>query len=251
MKIYIFFLSLFFCSCIQQKDIVLLTGEITTSNANLTANFEPTFEINDIIEISLISENKEAALLFDTKFDEGKSIVTYNSGVAARGGFLIKRDGKITLPYIGEIHAEGKSRTELVQDITSKLSEYIKNPVVQINLLNFKITVLGEVKQAGTFNVPNEKINLIQAIATAGDFTNYGNKKEIRILREIKGQRKEFIVNLNDKSIFSSEAFFLKQNDIVYIPPLKSKVFAANNQLALPIVSFASLVLSALNLILK
>jgi len=228
-----------------------LTGEITTSNANLTANFEPTFEINDIIEISLISENKEAALLFDTKFDEGKSIVTYNSGVAARGGFLIKRDGKITLPYIGEIHAEGKSRTELVQDITSKLSEYIKNPVVQINLLNFKITVLGEVKQAGTFNVPNEKINLIQAIATAGDFTNYGNKKEIRILREIKGQRKEFIVNLNDKSIFSSEAFFLKQNDIVYIPPLKSKVFAANNQLALPIVSFASLVLSALNLILK
>ena len=251
MKIYILFLSFFVCSCIHQKDIVLLTGEINAASANLTANYEPTFEINDIIEISLISENKEAALLFDTKFDEGKSIVTYNSGVAARGGFLIKRDGNITLPYIGEIQAEGKNRSELVQDVTSKLSEYIKNPVVQINLLNFKITVLGEVKQAGTFNVPNEKINLIQAIATAGDFTNYSDKKEIRVLREIKGQRKEFIVNLNDKSIFSSEAFFLKQNDIIYIPPLKAKVFAANNQLSLPIVSFVSLVLTALNLILK
>lgn len=251
MKIYILFLSFFVYSCIQQKDIVLFTGEINAAGANLTANYEPTFEINDIIEISLISENKEAALLFDTKFDEGKSIVTYISGVAARGGFLIKRDGNITLPYIGEIQAEGKNRSELVQDVTSKLSEYIKNPVVQINLLNFKITVLGEVKQAGTFNVPNEKINLIQAIATAGDFTNYSDKKEIRVLREIKGQRKEFIVNLNDKSIFSSEAFFLKQNDIIYIPPLKAKVFAANNQLALPIVSFVSLVLTALNLILK
>jgi polysaccharide export outer membrane protein len=251
MKIYILFLSFFVCSCIQQKDIVLLTGEINAASANLTANYEPTFEINDIIEISLISENKEAALLFDTKFDEGKSIVTYNSGVAARGGFLIKRDGNITLPYIGEIQAGGKNRSELVQDVTSKLSEYIKNPVVQINLLNFKITVLGEVKQAGTYNVPNEKINLIQAIATAGDFTNYSDKKEIRVLREIKGQRKEFIVNLNDKSIFSSEAFFLKQNDIIYIAPLKAKVFAANNQLALPIVSFVSLVLTALNLILK
>lgn len=251
MKIIPFILILTLSSCIKHKEILILNGELNTQNLNLSSQFEPTFEINDIIEISLISENKEALALFDTKFDEGKSIVTYNSGVAAKGGFLIKKDGKITLPYVGDIQAEGKTRTELVNDVTLKLSEFIKFPVVQVNLLNFKISVLGEVKQAGTYNIPNERISIIQAIAIAGDFTNYSNKKEIHVLRETNGTRKEIIVNLNDKSVFSSEAYFLKQNDIVYIQPVKSKVFATNNQLALPIVSFASLILTALNLILK
>jgi polysaccharide export outer membrane protein len=118
-------------------------------------------------------------------------------------------------------------------------------------ILNYKITVMGEVKQPGTFNIPNEKVTLIQAIASAGDFSNYGNRKEIHIIREINGERKEIIVNLNDKSVFESEVYFLKQNDIIYVPALKSKTLMSNNQLVLPFVSFTSLLLTAINLILK
>ncbi|MFM7683469.1 MAG: polysaccharide biosynthesis/export family protein, partial [Bacteroidota bacterium] len=209
------------------------------------------FEKNDILEILLISDNKEATELFQGRFQDGKSVTTYFAGISAKGGFLIDQNGKIALPYIGEVQAEGKLRSELAIEISNLIKEYIKNPIVQINILNFKITVLGEVKQPATINIPNEKVSLIQAIATAGDFTNFGNKKEVHVIREVNGERKEFIVNMTDKSIFQSEVYFLKQNDIVYIPALKSKTFMSNNQLILPFVSFTSLLLTALNLILK
>ncbi len=140
---------------------------------------------------------------------------------------------------------------ELTNEITLKISEYIKNPVVQINLLNFKISVLGEVKQPGTYNIPNERVTLLQALATCGEFTNFSKKDEIHVIREINGERKEYVVNLNDKSVFNQDVYYLKQNDIVYVPQLKSKIYSVNNQLVLPLVSFTSLVLTALNLILK
>jgi polysaccharide export outer membrane protein len=229
----------------------MLSGNLPDSKSNFNNEFNPRFEKNDILEILLISDNKEATELFQGRFQDGKSVTTYISGVAAKGGFLINQNGKIGLPYIGEVHAEGKLRSELVLEISTKLKEYINNPIVQINILNFKITIMGEIKQPGTINIPNEKVSLIQAIATAGDFTNYGNKKEIHVIREVNGERKEFIVNLNDKSIFQSEVYFLKQNDIIYVPALKSKAFMSNNQLILPFVSFTSLLLTALNLILK
>jgi polysaccharide export outer membrane protein len=231
--------------------MIMLSGDLPYSKNNFNNEFNPRFEKNDILEILLISDNKEATELFQGRFQDGKSVTTYISGVAAKGGFLIDQNGKIGLPYIGEIHAEGKLRSELVSEISTKLKEYINNPIVQINILNFKITIMGEIKQPGTINIPNEKVTLIQAIATAGDFTNYGNKKQIYVIREINGQRKEFIVNLNDKSIFQSEVYFLKQNDIIYVPALKSKALMSNNQLILPFVSFTSLLLTALNLILK
>jgi polysaccharide export outer membrane protein len=224
--------------------MIMLSGNLPESKSNFNNEFNPRFEKNDILEILLISDNKEATELFQGRFQDGKSVTTYISGVAAKGGFLINQNGKIGLPYIGEVHAEGKLRSELVLEISTKLKEYINNPIVQINILNFKITIMGEIKQPGTINIPNEKVTLIQAIATAGDFTNYGNKKEIYVIREVNGERK-------DKSIFQSEVYFLKQNDIIYVPALKSKALMSNNQLILPFVSFTSLLLTALNLILK
>ncbi len=229
----------------------MLTGELPVNKINLNTTFDPRLEKNDLLEILLISDNKEATELFQGKFQDGKSVTTYFSGVAAKGGFLINQNGKIALPYIGEVQAEGKLRSELALEISNLIKEYIKNPIVQINILNFKITIIGEVKQPGTINIPNEKVSLIQAIATAGDFTNFGNKKDVHVIREVNGERKEFIVNMNDKSIFQSEVYFLKQNDIIYVPALKSKTFMSNNQLILPFVSFTSLLLTALNLILK
>ena len=247
--IILFLISL--TSCIKHKEMTILSGDLSQNKINLNTEFDPRFEKNDLLEILLVSDNKEATELFQGKFQDGKSITTYVSGVAAKGGFLVNQNGKIGIPYIGEVHAEGKSRTELSLEISNKLKEYINNPIVQINILNFKITIMGEVKQPGTINIPNEKVTLIQAIATAGDFTNYGNKKNIHVIREVNGERKEFIVNMNDKSVFQSDVYFLKQNDIIYVPALKSKTLMSNNQLVLPFVSFTSLILTALNLILK
>ncbi len=243
-------LSLLLFSCVKYNNMLILNGEMKNTTINLSEHQTIKYEKNDIIEILLISENKEATELFKTKF-EGNSIVTYLSGVAAKGGYTVDDNGELKLPFIGAIKASGKTKMELTNEIVQKLSEYIKNPVVQINLLNFKISVLGEVKQPGTYNIPNERVTILQALATCGEFTSFSKKNEIHVIREINGERKEYVVNLNDKSIFNEDVYFLKQNDIVYVPQLKSKIFTLNNQLVLPFVSFTSLILTALNLILK
>lgn len=243
-------ISLLLFSCVKYKNMVILNGDIENKSINLSENQTLRYEKNDIIEILLISENKEASEIFKTKF-EGTSIVTYLSGVAAKGGYTIDANGELNLPFVGTIKASGKTKMELTNELTQKLSEYIKNPVVQINLLNFKISVLGEVKQPGTYNIPNERVTILQALATCGEFTNFSKKDEIHVIREINGERKEYVVNLNDKSVFNQDVYYLKQNDIVYVPQLKSKIYSLNNQLVLPLVSFTSLVLTALNLILK
>ena len=244
-------LSLFVTSCVDSKKLRILNGPTLDSAQNSYEEHDIVFEKNDLIEILLISEDQEASSLFKTKFEGNKAIVTYMSGVPAQGGFLIDKEGTINLPYLGKIQAATKTRSELTKELTEKLSEYINNPIVQISLLNFKVTVLGEVKQTGTFNIPNERVTILQAIATAGEFTNYSKRDEVHVIRESNGKKEEFIIDLTDKSVFNSKAFFLKQNDIIYIPQLKSKSYSINNQLILPFVSFASLILTALNLILK
>ena len=247
--LYLFSLSLF-TSCVKYKDMTLLNGEIDNKRINSSQSYDIKFEKNDILEILLISENTEATELFNSKVESRKSIVSYISGVAASGGFLINSQGTIELPYIGEIKAAGLTRNEFVDQLTEKLSEYIIDPIIKVNLLNFKVTIIGEVSKPGAYNIPNEKIDLIQAIAIAGSFTNYSKKNEIHLIREINGERIESIINLNDKSVFNSPSFFLKQNDIIYVPQLKSKTFSVNNQIILPFVSFASLILTAINLII-
>ncbi len=251
-KLFLFFFTLcILTSCVKYKEMTLLNGDIDNKGTNSHQSYDMTFEKNDILEILLISENTEATELFNSKFESRQSIVSYISGVAASGGFLINSDGTIELPYIGEIQAAGLKRHEFINQLTEKLSEYIIDPIIKVNLLNFKITILGEVSKPGAYNIPNEKIDIIQAIAVSGAFTNYSKKNEIHLIREINGERKEFIINLNDKSVFNSPSFFLKQNDIIYVPQLKSKTFSVNNQIILPFVSFASLILTAINLITK
>lgn len=251
-KLFLFCFTLcFFTSCVKYKDMSLLNGDIDNNVINSNQSYDITFEKNDILEIILISENTEATKLFNSKSESRQSIVSYISGVAASGGFLINNEGTIELPYIGKVQAAGLTRHEMVTQLTEKLSEYIIDPIIKVNLLNFKITIVGEVNNPGAYNIPNEKIDIIQAIAISGSFTNYSKKSEIHLIREINGKRNEFIINLNDKSVFNSPIFFLKQNDIIYVPQLKSKTFSVNNQIILPFVSFASLILTAINLIIK
>lgn len=236
-------------SCVKTKDVVLLQGNFVDSTKNLSKDFDFIIEKNDILEISLLSTNTEANNLFKTKFEEGKSVVSYTSGVAAKGGFLVDKTGNIEVPYIGKIYVEGKSRQTITIEIEDKLKEYIQEPIIQINLINFRITILGEVKLPGTYSIPNEKVNLIQAIGIAGDITTFGDRKEIKVIREINGKHQERIFDLTSKEVFSSDMFYLKQNDIIYVQPNKAKIQNTNNQIFIPFVSVASLVITTINLI--
>lgn len=236
-------------SCRNSENVIYFQGEFTNMNQKNHTSFVPVIEKNDLLDIKLISQNSEASALFTPKIDNSKSSITYMSGVPAKGGFLVNQKGEIELPYIGTLLVSGLTRDTIVAEIESRLSEYINEPIIQIQILNFKVTILGDVRNPGTFNIPNEKISIVEAIGIAGDLNITGMRKDIKLIRETNGTRKEYNIDFTDKNIFNSEFFFLKQNDIIYVPQNRAKISNSSfSQIYLPILSTLSIILSTITL---
>ena len=145
-------------------------------------------------------------------------------------GYLVRRDGKIDMPIIGKIEAAGLTTDELQDSILTKLHPYLKEPAVVVRYLNFRITVLGEVTTPGTFLVANERVTILDLLGLAGDITPYGNRSNILVIREQNGQRTTGRLNLQDRDIFKSPFFYMQQNDVIYVEPLKTRTASIRDQ---------------------
>jgi polysaccharide export outer membrane protein len=247
---------LILCTSCSTVDIIRFKKSEGDSQATIFKshiNYVPLFQKNDIIQITLISNNEEFSKLFSTALDNGvRNQQTYTSGVSAMKGFIVQQDGTINVPYVGKITVHDKTREEVIKVLTEKLKVYIKEPVVQLKILNFKITVLGDVKNPGTFSIPNEKITFIEALGIAGDLNITANIKEISIFREERDSILESNIDLSSKSVFYSPYFMLKQNDMIYVPPNKAKSRTAKySPVYIPLLTSISLLLTTLNLILN
>jgi polysaccharide export outer membrane protein len=108
---------------------------------------------------------------------------------------------------------------EVTSLIEGKLKEYIKNPVVNIQIQNYKVTVLGDVRNPGTFKIPNERMTILEAIGLAGDLRMTGNRRNVLVIRDVNGVKTEYRLDLTSKAVFSSPAYYLTQNDVVYVEP--------------------------------
>jgi polysaccharide export outer membrane protein len=144
-------------------------------------------------------------------------------------GYLIEKDGTMELPMIGDVYAVGKTLRQLEDEIQEISISYFKDPVVKVNILNFDIDILGEVKNPKRYRITNPKINILNAIATAGDITEIGNRKKVKVIRLIDKDPRVFYLDLRDKNIASNTNFFLQPNDVVYVPPSTKRFYAFQN----------------------
>ena len=145
-----------------------------------------------------------------------------------------------------------KKREQIETEITEKLSEYIQNPIVEIQIVNFKVTILGDVKNPGTYNIPNEKMTILELIGIAGDLNITGRRNDLQLIREENGVVKEYIIDLTKKDLLSQEYYFLIQNDIVYVKQNKAKVSNAYvSQLYFPILTGVSVFFNTLFILLR
>ncbi len=145
---------------------------------------------------------------------------------ATSAAFLVDINGNIEHPKLGVFHAEGLTKEELAAEIKKSLTqpvELLKDPIVIIRFLNFHVTVSGEVTRAGTIPVPGERITILEAIALAGDVTQYGRKNTVKVVRETNGERKIGIIDLSSKDLFESPYYNLQQNDMVLVEATKQK----------------------------
>lgn len=240
-----------FCSCVTKKDVVYFQNQ---TFENKQYKYSPILKIDDLLSINVMSSNEENIKQFNlhsSSFSQTNNRGYYN-GIAAKDGYLINEKGNIDFPVIGEINLAGLTRNEACLKIKELLKQYISDPIVSIQILNFKVTVLGDVKTPGTFQIPNEKATILDAIAIAGDLNISAVRKNVVVIREESNSKKEYRIDLTSKNIFSSPVFYLNQNDIIYIEPNRSKILSSNVSSAAGVfISIASLIITTINVISK
>lgn len=200
---------------------------------------------NDLLSISVRSLSPEASEVYNAP-----TVLAGSGTTAVPGGYLVNEDGSIQFPVLGKITAAGLSKVQLEDYIRKSLSDrkLLLDPVVNVRIINFRVTVLGEVNNPTVVNVPSEKINLLEAVGYAGDLTLFADRSNVLVIREDNGVRKFKVLNLNTSEIFSSPYFNLRHNDVIYVRPNKTKISNASTARAwLPTVfSFLSLTILVL-----
>jgi len=228
--IFIFLLAVVcFSSCSSYKNVPYLkesekfTPQDYTKSAVL---YDARIMPKDLLTITVSTiTNPEDASPFNLTVPSPISALKNVTTQPAMQTYLVDNDGKVNFPVLGMIKLGGLTKTEAEELLKSKLKNYLKeDPIVTVRLVNYKISVLGEVTRPNTYTVDNEKINIFEALALAGDLTVYGKRDNVKIIREMADGHKQIaVLNLNDKNIIFSPYFYLQQNDVVYIQPNKAK----------------------------
>ncbi|MDT7830225.1 polysaccharide biosynthesis/export family protein [Pricia sp. S334] len=233
--------ALLMTSCATKEDVVYFqnTGDFETlvDKNSIT----PKFKVDDVLSIYVSTLDNVASAPFNLL--RGTS----------EGGFrpeqvdyLIDKDGEIDFPVIGKIKVAGLSSEELRVLLRDRLSEYLKDPIINIRLRNFTVTVLGEVNRPGTYPVDGERITIMEALGMASDLTIKGKRENVMVIRDFDGTKVYHRINLKRKEAMSSPVYYLTQNDIVYVEPNKSAITAsALDNRATIAISVASLLITS------
>ena len=239
-------------SCADTKKVTYF-NELTDKEIDYKVdNLEPVIQKNDLLNIVVSSVNGEANQVFNL-YSVSQSLGNVNAGtVTQTSGYLVDQDGNIQFPMLGSIKVAGLTKKQLKELLVKDLVAHnvLYDPIISIRYLNYKVTVLGEVAHPSVFNVPGEKITLLEALGLAGDLTIYGERSNILVIREeAEGKRVSKHINLNSNDLLTSPYYYLRSNDIVYVAPNKANVASASTaKLWLPALfgalSFVTLVLT-------
>ncbi|MGM0377108.1 MAG: polysaccharide biosynthesis/export family protein [Bacteroidota bacterium] len=175
------------------------------------------------VSISSFSEDAPDALTFGEGRLGGRNSTDY-SMIA----YQVDEDGFINLPLLGRTKVGGKTLTQAAGDITEELESYFYSPSVKLSFVNKNVTVLGMVGEPGRYFFPGENINIFQVLGMAGDIAEYGNREDVVVLRENNGRITKNEVDLTDKKIFTSDFYYLKSDDVIYVEPLNRRVWGIN-----------------------
>jgi polysaccharide export outer membrane protein len=205
-------------SCVSSEKIIYFQEDGTETGKEVLPNFEPIIGVDDLLAINIATIDMEAAVPFNV-----------SAGVQEAGGstYLVDVNGEIDFPVIGRLKVAGFTTKALRKKLKSVLSEYLIKPTVAIRLLNFKVTIMGAVGSPGSFNIPSERITIVEALALAGDLQLLGKRKNVLLIREKEGERMYVNIDLTNRKLFSSPYYYLAPNDLLYVEPNKRSINTA------------------------
>lgn len=226
MRLAILSMVVLLTGCTSYKKVPYMIDADNFANTSKDALYDARIMPKDLLTITVSSTEPEAAVPFNLTVPTLQNInMTSQTSQAALQTYLVDNNGDVQFPVLGKLHLGGLTKSEAEAYIIDKLKESFKEPpIVNVRLVNYKVSVLGEVNRPGTFTVANEKINLFEALALAGDMSIYGKRNNVKLLREYNDGRKEIItLDLNKSDIINSPYFYLQQNDVLYVEPNKTK----------------------------
>ncbi len=222
-------------SCGTTKNLILMEGKFDTAKLSVINPVEPIIRKGDILSIIVFSDNPEATKIYNQSL-----ITTSSSSIGGTGGtsiggsgpaapgYQVDVDGEIVFQGLGKIKVEGLTKAALKDTLDARLEPFLKNPYYSIRFLNYKFTMMGEVGRPGIISIPGERINILEAIAMAGDLTPYARRDSVFIIRENNNKREFARLDLRKPEVMASPYFYLQQNDIVIFEPTKKKAAAAD-----------------------
>ena len=238
--LFITFLVFTFSSCITNRDLEYIRSNKEISNIKVNIQ-DYRLQVGDLLSVQ-ISTTTEQQHDFFNKEQASTQLMVQNPYIY---GYLIKEDGNLVLPSFGVVKAEGFSLRELENVIKQIAISYFEQPVVKLNIVNFEISILGEVNHPGTFTIVNPELNVLYALSLAGDITQFGNRGKVKIIRNENKLNRVFYVDLTSQEVLNNTDFMLQPHDIIYVAPLRKKFYAFNN-----ITNVVSMGLSAVTLYL-
>jgi polysaccharide export outer membrane protein len=247
-------LAAMFFSCANKQEVVYYQNIEEVALAQKASSYEVKIQADDLLSIIVSAEDQEIAAPFNLK-----SVSMSTPGnVASVGGqqsmqlYLVDATGAIDFPVLGKLHIGGLTRTEVLSLFKEKIGRYIKNPIINIRITNFKVSLQGEVNAPGSYTINSERITLIEALALGKDLTIYGKRDNLLIIREVNGVKSFNRVDITKADFINSPFYYLAQNDVVYVEPNKPRVNAsAVGPNTGVLISITSLLITLVTLILR
>lgn len=221
----LFFAALTMGSCASKKDIEYFQNIDALGEGSKSA-YEPQIQPDDLLMIIVSAADPKAAMPFNLSIVgvTGADDIERANAQQRFQTYLVDNKGYIQFPLMGPVKLGGLTRSEALAKLNTELSKYIKDPIVNMRIANYKVSLMGEVARPGSFTIQTERITLPEAISMAGDMTIYGNRSEILVIRESDGTKTYNFVDITKADFIKSEFYYLKQNDLVYVKPNKTRV---------------------------
>lgn len=250
----LFLIAMSVSSCVSSKKIVYFQD--ISQSQNSPVSYETRLKADDLLLIIVSAPDPLAAQPFNLPLaavmNSSVGSVDMANVQARYQSYLVDKEGNIQFPVLGKLKLGGLTRIEALSKLNTELKKYINEPTVNLRILNYKISVIGEVIRSGEFSIVSERITLLEALSMAGDLTIYGNRNRVWVIREVDGVKTHNLIDLTSSDFLSSPYYYLTQNDVVYVEPNKTKI---NSSMIGPnttvIISALSLLLTTIALITR
>ncbi len=244
-------------ACADKKQIAYYQNLDQVASQETANNFESKIQPDDLLMIVVSAPDPEAAAPFNLETISVPTAIG-QTALAQRQQqlYLVDANGIIQFPVLGEIKTTGQTKSEVINVIKEKLKKYINNAIVNMRIVNFKVTVQGEVLKPGSFTIASERITLPEALSLAGDLTIYGKRNNIILVREVNNKKTFNRIDIAKADFINSPYYYLSQNDLIYVEPNKAKSntatgFTQNGPVWIAIASLISSVVLSILLINK